>query len=264
MKLAVIIGTTYDGTPYCLPECKNDATTLAAYLKLCNNRWDIALLAGPSVGLDDILETKQSACKARDVLFFFSGHGYYARDGKEVESGIYTGHAIPHKRLMDEYFMPIFKSADHVLRIYDCCYAGTARRPKHAQDVLAPVKCLKLGDTTEPSEIEAYYPRNVKNDAVIAACRAKQYAYGAFKGQPGTWCTFDTQGHSLMSYYLCSAFLWRTNLRLDMAAKDLAYRCRNGLIAFTPYREYRNREFQIADVVSTVTQKFPYDFLVRR
>jgi hypothetical protein len=265
-KRAVFIGLTYAGTPYALPECANDAKTNAAYFKLFNKAWDIITIPNASMDWHDLMDVRAFLAAGDDVLFFYSGHGYRAKDGGKVETGIYTGQAIPHVKLMQEFFIPILQTCKQLLRVYDCCYAGSAKkaRGKDGELPMPTIKCLDLGNCPAPADIEAYKPVNLKNDAIIAACRAKQYAYGAFRGGPGQWGTLDTQQHSLFSYLFASSLLWRCNISVKMSADDLAWKCRQVLNSHPPFRSWKGKDWQIADVVNNVTAKFPFDFITRR
>lgn len=93
MKRAIIIGINYTGEPYALPDCEQDADTMAAMLKKQGVETFVQKgECSPSWLLSHLMNVEATRQKPGDALYiYFSGHGTQYRNLNERDS---TGEAL--------------------------------------------------------------------------------------------------------------------------------------------------------------------------
>lgn len=281
-KKAIVIGATaFDSEHFKkLPECAKDAKSVSEYLV---NPYLYRQYGGFKVRtiieekiefnvlINDILPW-MLADDPSGFLFVYSGHGYSFKDKKtrKVYTGLFAGTPWPHEDLYKRFFVPLLETGKPLMRIYDCCYAGTAKVKRDIENNLEipPIKGITLLDSGQEeatlNEIpDSYDIGRYNNDCIIGACNAKQYAYGAYESKFGIWNSYSTLGHSLFTWLLWSAFHSRTYiLQGDLILDDLRFKTKNALMAWLPDKQYKNRYFLIPTPIVIKHKTFPYNFLL--
>lgn len=208
-KKALLVGCTGGG----LPECKGDAWLAGRYLGLPQYNFATYTVALPLIDLNHWIEIKTWLYGADVAVIMYSGHGYRAKAGGKVQTGIWSGAPISHATFEKEVLAPVRANTGTLIRIYDCCFAGGGLKGKRdigtGKDVAATtIKCYPLCADDEPAT-SPHYQSVGEKDVVIAACGARQFSYGMFDGN-GTelWHPLSTRAEKegLCSYF--SYTLW--------------------------------------------------------
>jgi hypothetical protein len=209
------------------------------------------VLTADVVNLEQWIDAALWLCGADVALLFYSGHGFRGKFEGKIVTGIWSGVPITHALFEQSVLAPVRRNTGTLVRVYDCCYAGTARRMKLETGNLklvegkysgaAEIKVYADTDAEPPRRCEHYQSVN-ERDVVIAACGARQVSYGQFEDAP--WSCISTHGHSFFSWtflptlwHLRGAGLrqtvqstqWRGNHLLEAFALDAKWRMAPGV-----------------------------------
>lgn len=206
-KRALLVGCTGGG----LPECANDPRLAARYLSTAPYNFDCHIVSDETITLEKWIAETLWLYGADVAVLLYSGHGYRAKVGGKVQTGIWSGVPISHALFEQSVLAPLRKNTGTLIRIYDCCFSGGGVRTARAvgKDKYATtIKCRPLCAEDEPVSSPHYHSVTEK-DVVIAACSARQVSYGMFDGNGAEFwhpLSTRTEKEGLCSYF--SYTLW--------------------------------------------------------
>lgn len=221
-----------------LREAVADATLAAQ--RLDGLRCDVtAIRTGELMTKADWLDVRDKLAGSELALIKYSGHGYCGKVDGKVETGLYSGTLISHAWLMKNVIAPLRATTKYLIRIYDACYsAGTLRRIRACGargDLVEYVPrvhgTLITDGAQEPGDIAHYKPLDA-GDVVVAACGARQVAYGYFDGGVSEpWHACNTAGRSLFSQCWWASVLHTGGLA--EAIRSTNWRVKSNMQAFS-------------------------------
>lgn len=199
-KYAVCIGTNYEGTPYQLAGCVNDA--LDWWALLTNDGYEDTSLLGIEVTRANVIEAlTDTVTRARwgdRIVVTYSGHGTWIpdRSGDEADGrdeawcpdDMQTGGLIT-----DDDLRGIFSQARSgvgILVLSDSCFSGTMTRllgDEEAKRIrfLPPYLVTRAGDVVPTAEAEATLPLTrtyTDRASLISGCAEPEVSYDAWFG----------------------------------------------------------------------------------
>jgi len=281
-KRALLVGCTGGG----LPECAGDAQLMAAFLSRPPFNFECKIVIQAAIQPKEWEVAKDFLLGADVAILFYSGHGFRQKLDGKVFTGIWSGVPITHA-LFNQYILaPLRGKTGTIIRVYDCCYAGSARVPRNEiaspgdaiyksgaapdfvsadpkQTLPTTIKCMALCPDDAPAKIEHYQSANDR-DVVIAACGPRQFSYGSF--EPAPWSPLDTNGCSYFTWCLapslyqsCQTDLrkgvqsaqWRSNHGLEYLARDAKWRMAPGV------------KFPLPDIQLSMPRGVPGNILIK-
>jgi len=215
MKLRIgYLGIGAISTTSPLPECQKDVERTADLYRYAGQVTTV--LAAPVVPLEAIVVEKDLLYGEDLAVIHYSGHGMLGP--KKKKWFLWLGdstHCVELGEFVDKVVVPVVPRVKNVLLVLDSCFSGkAARRAAKKSDQIVPGKLLSgvktIGDLDDSAlggtdVTEHTTLKSLPTVAVVAACTARQYAYGAFSSYANNGVgTLDTAGMSHFSYHFCN------------------------------------------------------------
>lgn len=222
MKRAIIIGINYTGEPYALPDCEQDADTMAAMLK--KQGVETTVVKGdcsPSWFMSHLMHVATTEQEPKDTLYiYFSGHGTQFPDPTE-ENGIGEALCFYDKRhgqivLLkdDDLVAALDRIPGTKIIIFDSCFSGGMDR-----DSVAPIEGIKRKSLQYDPDSMPFHGADITRDVLrltpqyyLFACSEEQVSYSTGNG-----------GVFTIALKQCDRFGYRTLSKIVKATKAACY-----------------------------------------